>query len=145
MRMSRLVGRQIKEAPKDAQTASHIFMIRGGFVRPVSAGIYTLLPLGKRVTTKIEAIIREEMNRIEGQELMMPVVLPRELWEETGRYDTVGSELLRFKDRNDKDMVLAMTHEEGVCHIARTEISSYKQLPAMLYQIQTKWIWMAMA
>ncbi|NCG19361.1 MAG: proline--tRNA ligase [Rhodobacterales bacterium] len=139
MRMSRLVGRQIKEAPKDAQTASHIFMIRGGFVRPVSAGIYTLLPLGKRVTTKIEAIIRDEMNRIEGQELMMPVVLPRELWEETGRYDSVGSELLRVKDRNDKDMLLAMTHEEGVCHIARTEISSYKQLPAMLYQIQTKY------
>jgi len=139
MRMSRLVGRQIKEAPKDAQTPSHIFMVRGGYVRLVSAGIYSLLPLGKRVCTKIEAIIREEMDAIEGQETLMPVVLPRELWEETGRYQGVGAELLRFTDRNGKDMLLGMTHEEAVCHIARTEISSYKQLPAMLYQIQTKY------
>ncbi len=139
MRMSRLVGRQIKEAPKDAQTASHIFMVRGGFVRLVSAGIYSLLPLGKRVAAKVEAIIREEMDAIDGQETLMPVVLPRELWDESGRYDGVGPELLRFKDRNGKDMLLGMTHEEAVCHIARTEISSYKQLPAMLYQIQTKY------
>ena len=139
MRMSRLVGRQIKEAPKDAQTASHIFMVRGGYVRPVSAGIYTLLPLGKRVCAKVESIIRDEMDAIDGQETLMPVVMPRELWEETGRYQGVGAELLRFQDRNGKDMLLGMTHEEAVCHIARTEISSYKQLPAMLYQIQTKY------
>jgi prolyl-tRNA synthetase len=139
MRMSRLVGRQIKEAPKDAQTASHVFMVRGGYVRLVSAGIYTLLPLGKRVCAKVESIIREEMNDIDGQETLMPVVMPRELWEETGRYQGVGAELLRFSDRNGKDMLLGMTHEEAVCHIARTEISSYKQLPAMLYQIQTKY------
>jgi prolyl-tRNA synthetase len=139
MKMSRLIGRQIKESPKDASTPSHIFMLRGGYIRPVSAGIYSLLPLGKRVTQKIEAIIREEMNRIEGQEVLMPVVLPRELWEETGRYNTVGSELLRFSDRNQKDMLLGMTHEEAVVHLARTEVSSYKQLPFMLYQIQTKY------
>lgn len=139
MRMSKLIGRQIKETPKDASTASHIFMLRGGYIRPVSTGIYSLLPLGKRVTQKIEAIIRQEMNRIEGQEILMPVVLPRELWEETGRYSTVGSELLRFSDRNDKDMLLGMTHEEAVVHLARTEATSYKQLPFMLYQIQTKY------
>jgi prolyl-tRNA synthetase len=139
MRMSGLFGRQIKEAPSEAQTVSHKFLIRGGYARPVSAGIYSLLPLGKRVTSKIEAIVRQEMDRIEGQEVLMPVVLPRELWDETGRYHSVGAELLRFKDRNDKEMLLAMTHEEGVCHLARTELTSYKQLPAMLYQIQTKY------
>ena len=139
MRMSRLIGRQLKDVPKDAQTQSHIFMIRGGYIRPVSAGIYSLLPLGKRVAQKVERIIREEMNRIEGQEVLMPVVLPRELWEESGRYESVGSELLRFSDRNGKDMLLGMTHEEAVVHLARTEASSYKQLPFMLYQIQTKY------
>lgn len=139
MRMSKLVGRRIKEVPKDAKTASHIFLIRGGYIRPVSAGIYSLLPLGHKICAKIENIIREEMNAIDGQEITMPVVLPRELWEESGRYHSVGAELLRFKDRNDKDMLLAMTHEEAVVHIARTELNSYKQLPAMLYQIQTKY------
>ncbi len=139
MRMSKLVGRRIKEAPKDAKTASHVFLIRGGYIRPVSAGIYSLLPTGHRICAKIERIIREEMNAIEGQEVTMPVVLPRELWEESGRYGSVGDELLRFKDRNGKDMLLAMTHEEAVVHLARTEVNSYKQLPAMLYQIQTKY------
>jgi len=138
MRLSQLVGQRIKEAPRDAQSASHVFLIRGGYCRPVSTGIYSLLPLGKRICAKIEAIIREEMNRIDGQEILMPVVLPAELWEESGRYESVGPELLRFKDRNDKAMLLAMTHEEAVCHLARTELNSYKQLPAMLYQIQTK-------
>ena len=139
MRMSRLVGKRIRETPKDAQTASHVFLIRGGYVRPVSTGIYSLLPLAKRIAQKIEAIIREEMNAIEGQEVLMPVVLPRELWDESGRYEAVGPELLRFKDRNGKDMLLAMTHEEAVCHLVRTEVNSYKQLPVMLYQIQTKY------
>jgi len=139
MRMSRLVGRQIKEVPKDATTVSHQFLLRGGYVRPVSAGIYSLLPLGKRVASKVEAIIREEMNAVDGQEVLMPVVLPRELWEESGRYESVGDELLRFQDRNEKDMLLGMTHEEAVVAIARTELTSYKQLPAMLYQIQTKY------
>ena len=139
MRMSQLVGRRIKEDPKDAKTVSHKFLIRGGYVRPVSAGIYSLLPVGKRIVAKIEKIIREEMNRVDGQEVLMPVVLPAELWQESGRYESVGAELLRFKDRNDKPMLLAMTHEEAITHLVRTEINSYKQLPVMLYQIQTKY------
>ncbi len=139
MKMSKLVGRRIKEAPKDAKTVSHKFIIRGGYARPVSAGIYSLLPIGFRITQKIEKIIREEMDAIEGQEVKMPVVLPAELWEESGRYKSVGPELLRFKDRNDKRMLLGMTHEEAVVHLTRTEINSYKQLPVMLYQIQTKY------
>ena len=139
MRMSKLVGRRIKEDPKDAKTASHRFLIRGGYARPVSAGVYSLLPAGKRVVAKIEAIIREEMNRVDGQEVLMPVVLPAELWEESGRYGTVGEELLRFRDRNGKPMILAMTHEEAIVHLVRSEVSSYKQLPVMLYQIQTKY------
>jgi len=139
MKMSKLVGRKIKEDPKDTTTVSHKFLIRGGYVRPVSAGIYSLLPLGKRVVDKIEKIIREEMNAIEGQEVLMPVVLPAELWQESGRYESVGRELLRFQDRNEKAMLLAMTHEEAVVHLTRTEINSYRQLPVMLYQIQTKY------
>lgn len=139
MRMSKLVGRKIKEDPKDATTVSHKFLIRGAYVRPVSAGIYSLLPLGKKIVDKIETIIREEMNAIEGQEVLMPVVLPAELWQESGRYESVGRELLRFKDRNEKEMLLAMTHEEAVVHLTRTEVNSYRQLPVMLYQIQTKY------
>jgi len=139
MRMSKMVGQRIKDTPRDAQTASHIYLIRGGYVRPVSAGIYSLLPIAKRITSKIEQIIREEMNKIEGQEVLMPVVLPRELWEESGRADSVGAELLRFQDRNGKEMLLGMTHEEAVCHLVRTEVTSYKQLPVMVYQIQTKY------
>ena len=139
MRLSKLVGRRIKEDPKDAKTVSHKFLVRGGYVRPVSAGIYSLLPTGQRVVAKIEEIIREEMNKIDGQEVLMPVVLPAELWEESGRYGSVGAELLRFRDRNNKPMILGMTHEEAVVQLARTELTSYKQLPAMLYQIQTKY------
>ena len=132
MRMSKLVGRKIKEDPKDATTVSHKFLIRGGYVRPVSAGIYSLLPLAKRIVDKIEKIIREEMNAVEGQEILMPVVLPAELWQESGRFESVGRELLRFQDRNGKDMLLAMTHEEAVVYLTRTEVNSYKQLPVML-------------
>ncbi|HBM17115.1 MAG TPA: proline--tRNA ligase [Lentisphaeria bacterium] len=139
MRMSKLVGRRIKEDPRDAQIISHKYIIRGGYARMVSAGIYSLLPLGSRICSKIETIIRDEMNSIEGQEVLMPVVLPRELWEESGRYKSVGEELLRFKDRNEKDMLLGMTHEEAVVHLIRSEVNSYKQLPIMVYQIQTKY------
>ena len=139
MRLSKLVGRRITEDPKDAKTVSHKFLVRGGYVRPVSAGIYSLLPTGQRVVAKIEEIIREEMNKIDGQEVLMPVVLPAELWEESGRYGSVGAELLRFRDRNNKPMILGMTHEEAVVQLARTELTSYRQLPAMLYQIQTKY------
>lgn len=139
MRLSKLVGQRLKDKPRDAESPSHIFLIRGGYCRPLCAGIYSLLPLGKRIVEKIERIIREEMNAVDGQEVLMPVVQPQELWEESGRAHTIGPELLRFKDRNAKPMVLAMTHEEAVCQIARTEITSYKQLPSMLYQIQTKY------
>lgn len=139
MKMSKLVGRRIKEDPKDAKTVSHKFLIRGGYIRPVSAGIYSLLPTGERIVKKIEAIIREEMNCIDGQEVLMPVVLPADLWQESGRYESVGAELLRFRDRNEKPMILAMTHEEAIVHLVRTELNSYKQLPVMLYQIQTKY------
>lgn len=138
MKMSQLLGRRDKDAPKEAQIISHQLMLRGGYIRQVGAGLYSILPLGLRVLQKIESIIREEMNAVGGQEILMPVVLPRELWEESGRYDSVGSELLRFKDRTGKDFVLGMTHEEAVVHLARSEIFSYKQLPLSVYQVQTK-------
>ncbi len=137
--MSKLAGRRLKEDPKDAKTVSHKLLVRGGYIRPVSAGIYSLLPIAMRINTKIEQIVREEMNRIDGQEVLMPVVLPGELWQESGRYDSVGAELLRFKDRNGKPMLLGMTHEEAIVHLIRTEVNSYKQLPLMAYQIQTKY------
>ena len=139
MKMSKLAGRRLREVPKDAKTVSHQFLMRGGYIRPVSAGIYSLLPAGKRIVAKIENIIREEMDRIDGQEILMPVVLPAALWQESGRYESVGAELLRFSDRNDKPMLLAMTHEECVTALIRTEVNSYKQLPVMVYQIQTKY------
>ena len=139
MRMSQMLGRRIKEDPKDAKTISHKFLVRGGYIRGVSAGIYSILPLGMRIIEKIETIIREEMNRIDGQEVKMPVVLPAELWEESGRYQSVGQELLRFKDRNGKPMILGMTHEEAIVHMVRSEVTSYKQLPLMAYQLHTKY------
>ena len=139
MKMSRMLGRRIKEDPKDAKTISHKFLVRGGYIRPVSSGIYSLLPPAERVLQKIEAIVRDEMNKVGGQEVLMPVVLPADLWQESGRYESVGAELLRFKDRNGKDMLLGMTHEEAIVHLVRTEVTSYKQLPLMAYQIQTKY------
>lgn len=139
MRNSKLIGKRYKEKPAEAQIISHIYLLRGAYIRPVANGIYTLLPPAFRVTQKIENIIREEMNKIEGQEVKMPVVLPRELWDETGRYDSVKDELLRFSDRNNHGMLLAMTHEEAVVALARTEMTSYKDYPFMLYQIQTKY------
>lgn len=139
MKLSKLVGKRVKETPREATTQSHIFLLRGGYIRPVSTGIYSLLPLARRVTRKIENIIRQEMDRIDGQEVLMPVAQPADLWKESQRYDSIGEELLRFKDRNDKRMVLGMTHEEVVSLITRSEISSHKQLPSMIYQIQTKY------
>ncbi len=137
--MSKLVGRQIKESPRDAETVSHVYLVRGGYVRPVSSGIYSLLPLGRRVTRKIERIVREEMEGVGCQEVLMPVVLPAELWQQSGRYQSVGEELLRFSDRNAKAMILSMTHEEASVQMLRSEISSYRQLPAMIYHMQTKY------
>ncbi len=139
MRMSHLFGRTLREAPGDVELPSHRLMLRAGMMRPLGAGIYSLLPLGFRVVTKVEQIIREELNAIGGQELLMPVVHPADLWKESGRYDNVGPEMTRFKDRGDRDMVLAMTHEEIVTDLARQEINSYRQLPQLVYHIQTKW------
>jgi prolyl-tRNA synthetase len=138
MKLSNLLGRRTKEVPREAASVSHQYLLRGGYVRPLAAGIYSILPLGKRVLAKIESIIRQEMDAIGGQEVLMPVVMPRELWEESGRYYSIDNSMVRFKDRNHKDFVLGMTHEEAVLALARTEVSSYKQLPLMLYQLQTK-------
>ena len=138
MRLSQLLGNRYKERPAEAVLDSHAFLLRGGYARQVANGIYTLLPPGLRVVRKIEAIVREEMDAIGGEEILMPVVLPRELWDESGRYESVGGELLRFVDRTGHDMLLAMTHEECVVSVCRNEIKSHAQLPIMVYQIQTK-------
>ncbi len=138
MLQSKLIANTKKEWPNEASTKSHGILLKGGYVKQMASGIYTLLPLGKRVISKIENIIREEMNEIGSQEVFMPVVATRKLWDMCGRYDTVGSELLRFKDRNDTDMVLSMTHEEAVVFSMMNEITSYQKYPFSVYQIQTK-------
>ncbi len=139
MRMTQLFSTTLREAPSDAQVASHQLLLRAGFIRQHAAGIFSALPLGLRALAKIERIVREEMDAIGGQEIKMPVVNPAEIWQETGRWYTIGSEMGRFKDRTDRDMVLAMTHEEVVTDLVRQEIQSYRQLPSLVYHIQTKW------
>lgn len=139
MRVSQLFAQTLRETPGDAILPSHQLLIRGGYIKAVSAGIYSIFPLGKRVLRKIEQIIREEMENIQGQEMELPVVQPADLWKETGRYDQIGSELLRFQDRNAHEMVLAMTHEEVVTDLIRSSVSSYKQLPITTFQFQTKY------
>ncbi|MEZ4505019.1 MAG: proline--tRNA ligase [Thermomicrobiales bacterium] len=136
--MSHLFGRTLRAAPNDVEIVSHQLMLRAAMIRPLGSGLISLLPLGFRVVTKVEQIIREEMDAIGGQELLMPVVHPADIWRESGRYDQIGPEMARFKDRAERDMVLALTHEEVITDIARTEISSYKQLPIIAYHIQTK-------
>ena len=138
MRVSQLFGETLREAPADVDVVSHQLLLRAGYVRPLAAGIFSYLPLAVRSMEKIERIIREEMDRIGGQEVTMPVVHPAELWQETGRWQAIGPELARFKDRNGRDMVLAMTHEEVVADLTRKEIHSYRQMPVLVYQIQTK-------
>jgi prolyl-tRNA synthetase len=138
MRLSKLLGERFKEKPADAILDSHIFLLRGGYIRPVTSGSFTLLTPARRITQKIEKIIREEMNALGGQEVLFPVVLPAELWQESGRFDSVGSELLRFKDRTGRDMLLSMTHEEAAVHLARSEAKTHTKYPFMIYQIQTK-------
>ena len=128
----------LKEAPADAEIASHRLMMRAGMVKRLGAGIYNYMPMGLRVIRKVEAIIREEMNRAGAVELLMPVVQPAELWRETGRFDKMGPELLRVKDRHDRDYVIQPTSEEVITDIARQELRSYKQLPRNFYHIQTK-------
>lgn len=139
MRMSRLFSQTLREAPGDADIASHQLLLRAGFIRPLAAGIFSYLPLARRATTKIEAIVREEMDAIGGQEITMPVVHPADIWKESGRWYAIGPEMGRFQDRAGRDMVLAMTHEEIVADLVRKEIRSYRQLPALIYHIQTKW------
>lgn len=128
----------LKEAPADAELPSHKLMMRAGMVKRVASGLYTWMPLGLRVVRKVEAIVREEMNRIGAVELLMPAVQPAELWQESGRWEFYGKELLRMKDRHDRDFCLGPTHEEVITDVARKEITSYKQLPLSFYQIQTK-------
>ena len=138
MRYSNYFIPTLKEDPADAEIVSHKLMIRAGMIRKLAAGIYNYLPLGLRSLSKVEAIVREEMNRAGAIELLMPAVLPAELWEESGRWNYYGKELLRFKDRADREFCLGPTHEEIITDIVRRDISSYKQLPVNLYQIQTK-------
>jgi prolyl-tRNA synthetase len=136
--VSQLFGEALKEAPADAEIPSHQLLVRAGYIRQLSAGIFSCLPLAQRSLKKIETILREEMDAIGGQELSMPVVHPAEPWKQTGRWDAIDATMVRFQDRGGRDMLLAMTHEEIVASLARTEIRSYKQLPQMVYQIQTK-------
>ncbi len=138
MRASRLLLPTVKEDPAGAEAVSHKLMVRAGLVRQLGAGIYVYLPAGWRVMRKIEAIIREEMDAIGCQELLMPVLHPAEIWQESGRYDEIGDEMFRFKDRKGSPMVLAMTHEEVVTWLAARELQSYKQLPQLWYHFQTK-------
>ncbi len=128
----------LKEAPSDAEVVSHKLMVRAGLIRKLSAGVYNYLPLGLRVIRKVENIIREEMNRAGAIELLMPMIQPAELWQETGRWEKMGPELLRIKDRHDRDFLIQPTSEEVITDLARNEIKSYKQLPVNFYQIQTK-------
>lgn len=138
MRYSRLFVPTVKEDPKEAEVLSHKLMLRAGFIRRLASGVYTWLPLGLRSLRKVEAIIREEMNRKGAQEILMPGVQPRELWVESTRWEKYGKELLRFRDRNDRELCLGPTHEEVVTDLVRREVRSYKDLPLNLYQIQTK-------
>ncbi len=138
MKASQFLISTLKEAPADAEVVSHRLMTRAGMIKKLGAGIYTYMPMGLRVIRKVEAIVREEMNRAGAVECAMPVVQPAELWQETGRFGKMGAELLRIKDRHDRDFVVQPTSEEVVTDIARQEFRSYKQLPKNLYQIQTK-------
>jgi len=138
VRVSQLFGKTLRQAPSEAESESYRLILRAGLARQIAAGIYSYLPLGWRVMHKIASILREEMNAIDGQEILMPVIVPAELWKETGRWFAVDETLWRIKDRNDREFVLAMTHEEVVTDLTRREIQSYRQLPYMLYQVQTK-------
>src|SRR5690349_10806107 len=138
MRLSQLFFPSLRDDPAEAEMPSHRLLLRAGYVRQLGAGIYSLLPLGFRVAQKVTQIIREEQDAIGAQELLMPVVHPADLWRESGRYDKIGPEMARFKDRAGRDMVLAMTHEEVIADLLRDVVKSYRQLPVMLYHFQTK-------
>ena len=138
MRASRFLLATQKETPADAETVSHRLMLRAGLVRQVAGGLYTWLPIGMRVLHKVSHIVRDEMDRAGAQEMSMPMVQPAELWQESQRWEGMGPELLRFQDRHERDFCLGPTHEEVITHLVRDEYDSYRQLPAILYQIQTK-------
>ncbi|MDH5446056.1 MAG: proline--tRNA ligase [Gammaproteobacteria bacterium] len=138
MRATRFLIATLKETPADAEVISHQLMMRAGLIRKLAAGLYTWLPMGLRVLHKVENIVRDEMNKAGGQEVLMPAVQPAELWEESGRWDQMGAEMLRLKDRHERDFCFGPTHEEVITDLIRHEIKSYKQLPANFYQIQTK-------
>src|SRR4051812_38274383 len=138
MRMSQTLIPTLKEAPSEAEVPSHILMVRGGYLRKVAAGVYSFLPLGWRVVKKVEKIIREELDRAGCSEVFLPAVIPAELWQQSGRWEKYGAQLLRFKDRKGADFVIGPTHEEVICALVRDDVRSWRQLPLNLYQIQTK-------
>jgi prolyl-tRNA synthetase len=138
MRWSKSLIPTLKEDPADAEVISHKLLVRAGFIRQISRGIYDYFPLALRVIRKIEQIVREEMNRAGAQELLMPISSPAELWRESGRWEMYGKELVRFKDRHERDFCLGPTHEEIVTDLVRSAVRSYRELPFNLYQIQTK-------
>ena len=138
MKLSQLLVPTLKEDPSDAEVVSHRLLLRAGMIRQVARGIYDFLPLGLRAVRRVEAIVRDEMNRAGAQEILMPAVCPAELWQESGRWQRYGPELLRFKDRHERDFCFGPTHEEVVTDIVRREVRSYRQLPLNLYQIQVK-------
>jgi prolyl-tRNA synthetase len=138
MRVSRFFLSTLKEAPAEAELASHRLMLRAGMIKRLAAGIYSGMPLGLRVLRTVEAVVREALNRAGAIELLMPVVQPAELWQESGRWDKYGPDLLRIKDRHQRDFVIQPTSEEVITDVARKELKSYKQLPVNFYHIQTK-------
>ncbi|HTK45384.1 MAG TPA: proline--tRNA ligase [Patescibacteria group bacterium] len=138
MRLSELFFATLRDDPADAEMPSHRLLLRAGYLRQLGSGIYSLLPLGKKVSDRVEQVVREEIDAIGGQEMEMPVVHPAEVWKESGRYQKIGPELVRFKDRGERDMVLAMTHEEVVAILLRDIVQSYRQLPMIVYHFQTK-------
>jgi prolyl-tRNA synthetase len=138
MRRSRYFCSTLREDPAASDVAGHLLLLRGGFIQPLASGIYSFLPIGERVKRKVEGILHAEMEALGAQEVSLPVVHPAELWKESGRWNDIGPELARFHDRANREMVLAMTHEEVVADIVRRQVRSYRQLPAVLYQIQTK-------
>lgn len=137
--MGQLYVPTLKETPSDVETKSHEYLLRGGFIRKVAAGVYTYLPLGRRVLLKVENIVREEMDRIGAQEILMPIIQPAELWKRSGRWDDYGPEMMKLKDRHGRDFTLGPTHEEIVTELVKDEVKSYRQLPLVVYQIANKY------
>src|SRR3989339_1537243 len=138
MKLSQLLAPTLREDPAEAEIVSHKLLLRAGFIRKLSAGIYNFLPLGFKVLYNVTNIVREEMNRAGAQEIFMPVLLPAELWRQTGRWEQYGKELFRVKDRHEREFCLGPTHEEIITELVRDSVRSYKELPLNLYQIQTK-------